>query len=95
MTKHTPGPWKIGEYWTDVTIIRGQIDGEEADIASVVMWGKRQGRANARLIAATPDMLYALQLARDVILDLNGRAKYQEEIDVIESAIAKAAPTPL
>jgi len=35
-------------------------------------------------------MLYALQLARDVVLALGGRGEYGAEIDVIDAAIAKA-----
>ena len=52
--KHTPGPWTRG-YKDDQTIYSGA-----KRVASVIC-AERQWEANARLIAAAPDMLKALK----------------------------------
>jgi hypothetical protein len=49
-TKHTPGPWK---YVHDAWII--------ADVGSVVLTSQGMEKADARLIAAAPELLEALQ----------------------------------
>lgn len=54
MAKHTPGPWAVG-YPDDQTI---RADGLR--VASVEC-PRKEWRANARLIAAAPDMLQALR----------------------------------
>ena len=67
-TQHTPGPWDRGENWGDPNdgyTIRGGNDSHIADV-----YGRHhpddivsaaQGLANARLIAAAPDLLAALE----------------------------------
>lgn len=89
--KHTPGPWKLDEitsspYW-------GRVGTAYASIADVQLWmsGKSGDNAialaNARLIAAAPELLDALKTARRRML------KYGEdprEIAEITEAIAKA-----
>lgn len=64
MAKHTPGPWKVADYRTLNSgdyVIRGPEKGPDNPnpvVASVV---KQSGAAaNARLIAAAPDLLEAL-----------------------------------
>lgn len=63
MTKHTPGPWRIGD--AGAAIFGPKTDAPSpATIVSAM--GKAGGdvsamRANARLIAAAPDMLNALR----------------------------------
>lgn len=65
-TKHTPGPWKfIGAY-------QPGIDSEPENF-SIIIWGEddefgngiqgrteEEGQANAKLIAAAPEMLHLL-----------------------------------
>ena len=51
-TKHTPGPW---------TLEGGKVCGNGYYIATVNSHGTTEGRANATLIAAAPDLLEALQ----------------------------------
>ena len=60
---HTPGPWTIEvDHSCDAPeFIRAQLDGEMFDIATL---SNETGSvvSNARLIAAAPDLLAALQL---------------------------------
>lgn len=55
MSKHTPGPWGL-----DGNLIEGP-DGER--VACITAYSRRtpKQKANARLIAAAPEMLAALQ----------------------------------
>lgn len=67
MSKHTPGPWTVedvgygdiqeNESRPMVTSPKGRIIADPGDDAA--------GRANARLIAAAPEMLAALKRIRD------------------------------
>ena len=90
MSEHTPGPW-----WVDRDIIYGDYqDGASVSVASVLdvafPYGRRTGKsrsANARLIAAAPDLLVALMLAKDMMIanDLS----LPKTFEVIDEAIAK------
>jgi hypothetical protein len=77
--KATPGPWRIFQYTTRNSICikivpKGQF-GTTEYVASIRKSLKNY-RANAALIAAAPEMLEALQVARQrlslVIPDFNG-----------------------
>ena len=50
--KHTPGPWSING---------NKIDGNGYHIASINSHATTEGRANARLISAAPELLKVLQ----------------------------------
>lgn len=66
--KHTPGPWRVGRHFTDdegyrEIAIEATVRGVECVPASVVLQFANYGgmqEANARLIAAAPDLLEAL-----------------------------------
>ena len=59
MSKHTPGPWCIGNFdWC----IETEMD--EA-VAQVEVNELHNWKANARLIAAAPDLLAALKAITD------------------------------
>lgn len=88
--KHTPGPWvaDLGEAFH----IREQDGGRVAQLVFTAgrygMKGRRNGdevAANARLIAAAPELLAALKMAQ-LWLDIDGRYDMQ----TINAAIAKA-----
>jgi len=93
-TKHTPGPWtatpsyiNLGE-WE----IYGNEDGDNAQhIGSIEAEGTEQAEANARLIAAAPDLLEACEsmlgfLSADT-LDLRDYEQMESEV---KRVIAKA-----
>ena len=62
-TKHTTGPWSING---------NKIDGNGYHIASINSHGTTEGKANARLIAAAPDLLAALEMVME---------KYSKNLD--------------
>jgi hypothetical protein len=63
MSKHTPGPWR---YWTQSRAGRGEdtctfVSADNTEVLRAVT--KTITEADARLIAAAPDLLEALQSA--------------------------------
>lgn len=62
MSKHTPGPWTV-RVCSDTRCVWPQVDGpnDEEIIVSHAMMSCRIEDANARLIAAAPELLAALQ----------------------------------
>jgi hypothetical protein len=95
--KHTPGPWGVHNnevFAGPFKRIKGGISGFRAHICEIDdldLDGIDEIEANARLIAAAPDLLEALHLLLDatysdlVTIDDLGRA---------EAAIAKATQEP-
>ena len=69
-TKHTEGPWHNGN---DGYIVRNSVNDPVANChyteAQSLIFQEQQ-LANARLIAAAPDMLEALVNARDTLLSI-------------------------
>ena len=77
-SKYTPGPWRIGEYligqhaWEDRPDYDRAIYGhDQVKIAVMEQWYKDGGEseANARLIAAAPELLEACQAAFRLLND--------------------------
>ena len=90
MSEHTPGPWEyLGHTWVQTA------DDKKTPIANFNFLAAT--KANARLIAAAPDLLEALVMVRDADEDCKrdglptippaARAK-------IDAAIAKATGAP-
>jgi hypothetical protein len=87
--KHTEGPWKLSNRGSNTP----DVTATNAIIAEKVRY-----KANARLIAAAPEMLEALHIARmQMRYDLNTRVQQPTEgeanrliLEVIEKAIMKA-----
>lgn len=95
MARHTPGPWRIAE---PVRGMRGPeaatgdkiIVGADHVIPAIVYEFGDTGKANARLIAAAPDLLAALELALRC-LDTDGRTSASAALNAAgRAAIAKA-----
>ncbi len=97
MSAHTPGPWWFCEE-SDGTFMVGQGD---VGIASVHPPKLRQGekmglfdpgdpRANARLIAAAPELLKAAQAMLDVCYDLERNDDTLAAVKKAMLAVAKA-----
>jgi hypothetical protein len=95
--EHTPGPWKVDEVWS---LIMGPNGEEVAAVHSGVSHPTRANRntahANARLIAAAPDMLAALQEALKsleyaaMVLEAPEKSAFRENIVDARAAIEKA-----
>jgi len=91
MTKHTPGKWKIeshspsvwGNKLGEMIYIKGQKD--QLSIASITH--RIDEEANARLIAAAPELLEACKLALIKCPFPVGAVKAKE---ALENAITKA-----
>ena len=64
--KFTPGPWEAGQghptviYWKCVPIAYA-CDGKHRDWVAANPLGEERAKANARLIAAAPELLEALE----------------------------------
>ena len=93
---HTPGPWvvhqipsmpeTVGHYVVTedgLTVCRTEYQLPER-VGTVVVEAKR--RANARLIAAAPEMLDALQMAKHIVANEGTDA----QMDQVFAAIARA-----
>lgn len=89
--KHTPGPWKVEErkHVLGTVITYGTVI-----IAQVFCWGKKpsdkmrlESKANAALIAAAPDMKFALDFA---LCHNDNPEAWPEALEHIKKAIAKA-----
>jgi len=77
---YTKGPW---------TITSNKIDGNGYHLASINASATTEGKANARLISAAPDLLEALQ---EIIkcVDSNTAAIVNRVVEQSRAAIAKA-----
>jgi hypothetical protein len=87
---HTPGPWKVSDITTsdDLLIIGKDIQVARIPDANVAMNGCPESRANARLIAAAPDLLEALKVLQVRIFMLDGSEN--PEYKLATAAIAAA-----
>ncbi len=102
--KHTPGPWNIGS--SDLPVSRmsihckGHKDSCHSTVALMVSRGvigisHDEEFANARLIAAAPDLLEALKDCVAVMdRELAGLKVIQPELSAARAAIAKATGEP-
>ena len=91
MSEHTPGPWRDWEESIGAVMAPRSNDaswGSRA-VALIAQWPSAEERAaNARLIAAAPEMLEALEDARDWCLDDDGGDywPYKAIIEAIDKA---------
>ena len=86
--KHTPGTWSIDGL---------HIVGNGYSIAHINSHRTTEGRANAHLIAAAPELLEALEAARDELEscidgmnDIDDCQRTRARINRIDAVIAKA-----
>lgn len=111
--EHTQGPWQVlpEEEGVPYIRIRGTVLGARYMVANVHMqtyadvdaaWNekeKRESRANARLIAAAPEMLEALQACADWLDWLHSpiddpKGAHAAHIKAAREALAKATGGP-
>jgi len=90
-TKHTPGPWQVRQ--NDCVYARGRLIAD----CEVTAYDKRpappnhQDTVNAKLVAAAPDLLEALQRLQMATLGYTHRNEIvQTALDSAQAAIAKA-----
>jgi hypothetical protein len=94
MAKHTPGPWSVGEGTPDIAIITDKVLVAMVTNDEDSPCEDDEQMANARLMAAAPELLEAceaaLLLAGDDDLPDNGGYNGAAITDQIRAAIAKA-----
>jgi hypothetical protein len=91
MTMHTPGPWNDER---DLAGTISDTNGEEIAMTMTVGGypeARAEERANARLIAAAPEMLVALQFAMENLELANPIVEHAGHVTSIPSAMRKAS----
>lgn len=87
-TAHTPGPWSAEgpDQFGDYNIHCGH---ERAVVAAVIsnVRSPEEVEANARLIAAAPDLVKALESCQCVLADLVGGDKSLSTINIYAQAV--------
>jgi hypothetical protein len=86
MSEHTPGPWKSSDRFPGVVLDGGN---PPRQVASASGNDADERIANARLIAAAPDLLHALQVVAAQIDDIDDLCN-AEACKAVRAAIAKA-----
>ncbi len=98
-TKHTPGPWDCDAHYNSIALIPFQpakivqtVMAESGDVAYIANWHDDQDEveANASLIAAAPDLLYACKMILSCAGD--GSLSLQTARQLARAAIKKAQP---
>lgn len=89
MSKHTKGPWDVNRYNDLAYTIISKSDMDRQDDSFIE---DEEDEANAKLIAAAPDLLEALNLAKTAI-ENNPLPGYAPLLSIINKAIEKAEGT--
>jgi len=90
-TEHTPGPWRtVGNKAGSWSVLSGNICLAVLARKDCLEWNE----ANARLIAAAPELLEALQnlqplVKRYLVLNINAAA-WKSAFEKLEEAVSKA-----
>lgn len=66
-TKHTPGPWRVDNHC--------DVAAQDRHVATPSLYGDGSDEANARLIAAAPDLLQGLEDMIGHCQGCNGRGR--------------------
>jgi len=89
MTKHTPGPWESGLDFENAVTAPSLDDSPIATTHNFTGYDDGQQEANARLIAAAPQLLEELRLAIQSLEHLNhGPHKGTERAKALMEALA-------
>lgn len=93
-SKHTPGPWNAKLDTVVGFTIRGESPGYVCEYYPVAEDNIQQVQANARLIAASPDLLAACKKSLTLVAGIDRRMRKGSPWDnlcgILEAAIAKA-----
>lgn len=88
MNNHAPGPWKLGIQDGNFVDIDSECHGGLAQVVWLMEDDEVEGRsspqceANARLIAAAPDLLAALEdIVKHIHMDIGMQRRAQDAID--------------
>jgi len=86
MSKHTPGPWSTTKTFGGQILVHTEAN----FVVAIVRGYKHPYKSNARLIAAAPELLDALQLLIDMDVAYQRGPKVGEAVEYARAAIAKA-----
>ncbi len=84
-SSHTPGPWNVLEFKESLHITGGPRK-RGLSLARIVL-DDDEDKANARLIAAAPELLEA---SKNFLLDNERESGHFESAELLRKAIAKA-----
>jgi hypothetical protein len=91
-TAHTPGPWRVFDAFTDLEIVTDRPTANETE--SIVQFkGQPNANANARLMAAAPELFDALEDFFNIMHDYQSSVRkgyVTHAMDMARAAIAKA-----
>lgn len=90
---HTPGPWEVAEGHGRLSIIHPLNEQDCEQVVDLCGYMTPEIRADARLIAAAPDLLAALEGMSDAVVghDLHCfEGDFREAVLNVRAAIAKA-----
>lgn len=87
-TKHTPGPWVVGTNGPNDHFIR---DAGLSMIVDKINFPMSQSTANARLIAAAPELLEALEAVLSLYKSTGMSPEEHEVNRLVWNAVQKAA----
>lgn len=100
MSAHTPGPWIICEHehanviWADNGVICDVFHANEDDDMTACVESPKESEANARLIAAAPDLLGVLNAIDEWLGEPIDHQQLPDQIEwargTIQAAVAKA-----
>lgn len=89
MSKFTPGKWEVDGFGQAVSVFDEREEATLFIVDHVYSWANRDGEAeaNARLIAAAPEMYRLLEDARGIITQLNVGDPLATEIELFLARI--------
>lgn len=92
MNKHTPGPWDYWSGYNPYDKIEAQVTAEGGDIV-IASYNHmiEQGEANAKLIAAAPDLLTALERCELMLLSKRHACEDNYLCHILDSHISQAS----
>lgn len=100
MSAHLPGPWRVSEMNNGFIFVKHDSNAHGPLVVTVAWVVVREGcyvegEANARLIAAAPDLLAACRAMVECCgSSENWNGETRHALSVIEAAIAKAEGRP-
>ena len=91
--KHTPGPWETEDRNNDLRVIWSSRKTQVARTDTSIHHSRQEQEANARLIAAAPDLIEALKAVQKRYADISGftiDGENKKTLDIVDAAIEKA-----
>lgn len=84
--KHTPGPWRVSEKYPNLIVAIDPDTGATDQLASACQI-MREWKANARLIAAAPDLLAAAKAVIKLDLSCGDLAEFDAAVDRLNALV--------